>query len=88
MLMFVSVRKRKNSIRITSMKADFSRENIDKMMITTSITSIEKIDLNAENMIENLILIILFNIRIFYCIKAQYKLILYFTNKYKIYKYI
>jgi hypothetical protein len=27
------------------MKADFSRENIDQMMI---VTSIEKIDLNAE----------------------------------------
>jgi hypothetical protein len=45
MLMFVSVRKIKNMIRITSMKVEFSRENIDQMMI---VTSIEKIDLNAE----------------------------------------
>ena len=44
MLMFVSVRKIKNMIRITSMKVEFSRENIDQMMI---VTSIEKIDLNA-----------------------------------------
>lgn len=34
-LMFVSVRKIKNLIRITSMKAEFSIENIDQMLIVT-----------------------------------------------------
>jgi len=52
------------------MKADFSRKNIDQMMI---VTSIEKIDLNAEEyieseMVEKLKLIVLFNIKLFYCI--------------------
>ena len=49
MLMFVSVRKIKNLIRITSMKADFSGKNIDQMMITTSM---ENIVLNPEEKIE------------------------------------
>jgi hypothetical protein len=90
MLMFVSVRKIKNMIRITSMKADFSRENIDQMMI---VTSIEKIDLNAEEkeeteMIEKLKLIVLFNIKLFYCIYHNTNLYIISPINANFYKYI
>ena len=69
------------------MKADFSGKNIDQMMITTSI---EKIDLNAEEtieIIENLRLIVLFNIKLFYCIYHNTNLYIILPINANFYKY-